>query len=526
MGYQFIHVDNFSSKTGGGVAAEGERVPENSRHVEEPKPPILLAGVMPTVAWVEVDRRRSLAKDPVRLKSGRVAMRQLRSDANIMVAAVASHPEPVATCDTESPEFQDWLKRTIAFLTEQHGEPLSVVMHLDEAQPHIHFLAAPDLENGERITDIHVGLKAMDDVGGRRAGKIEKKSAFNAAMRLYQDSYQEAVGIYHGQARLGPRKRRLPTGAYKAEQAEAARQAKALRELEQRELAALDERQTLDTEKIAVAGASAEIAQARADLVARETAVKAARTAVEAAKTDLETREIAVEAARIEVVQVKAELGEREQTVTVAQAQVAEAQGDLETRETAVEAAQLKVSQTRASLKTYRDELKKAETGLDKQIATVTQREQDLGGIYGAIVSAVTFGRAGTAKRIQDAVKGVEVEFNGKLTASMADLENAEQAHEKAVQLLSGKNRLLEEQNMTLTGAVSVAEKAQAQAASKAAELADKLKPMEAENAELKAARDRLTGLVDDIEDAAAAGDLAAVQELLNPDGVGPGLRV
>jgi len=42
----------------------------------------------------------------------------------------------------------------------------------------------------------------------------------------------------------------------------------------------------------------------------------------------------------------------------------------------------------------------------------------------------------------------------------------------------------------------------------------------------LRAARDSLAALVDDIEAAAAAGDLAAVQDLLNPDGVGPGLRL
>ena len=526
MGYQFIHVDNFSSKTGGGVAAEGERVPENSRHVEEPKPPILLAGVMPTVAWVEVDRRRSLAKDPVRLKSGRVAMRQLRSDANIMVAAVASHPEPVATCDTESPEFQDWLKRTIAFLTEQHGEPLSVVMHLDESHPHVHFLAAPDLENGERITDIHVGLKAMDDVGGRRAGKIEKKSAFNAAMRLYQDSYQEAVGIYHGQARLGPRKRRLPTGAYKAEQVEAARQAKALRELEQRQLAAQDERQTLDTEKAEVAGAGAEVAQARADLVARETAVKAAQTAVEAAKTDLEAREIAVEAACIEVVQVKAELGEREQTVTVAKAQVVEAQGELDEREAAQGEAEEDVKKTRASLKTYRGDLERSKADLEERLAQVGQREERLGGLWGAFVSAVTLGRAGTKQRIKQAVEAVEADFKAELAETTQKVEKAVQAHENAIERLKNENFGLTHQNMTLAGTVNAAEKATQQAQAKAAELAEKLGPMEATNAELKAARNSLASLVDDLEDAAAAGDLAAVQALLNPGGDGPELRI
>jgi hypothetical protein len=526
MGFQFVHVQTFSIKSGGaGIAAEGERLESHSRHVAQPKPPVLVAGIEPVAAWNKIVESHGTARDLYTKKTGIKAERKLRSDAHILIGAVASHPEPTATCDTNSPDFQDWLKRSIEFFTAEHGEPLSVVMHLDESHPHIHFLTAPDLENGQRMPDIHAGEKAKEKVGGKHAKKHVKDQAWKEAMRGYQDRYQETVGVYHGLARLGPQRRRLPAGAYQAEQAEAARQAATFRELEQRQLATLDERQTLETEKATVASTGTEVAAARMDLEARERAITETQAKIEATKIELETRETAVEAAQIEVVQVKAELSEREQTVTVAQAQAAEAQNDLEARETAVEAAQLKVSQTRASLNTYRDELKKAETGLDKQIAKVTQREQKLGGIYGAIVSAVTFGKAGTAKRIQDAVKGVEVEFNGKLTASMADLENAEQAHEKAVQLLSGKNRLLEEQNMTLAGAVSAAEKAQRQAQAKAQELSEKVGPMKASNNELRAARDSLAGLVDDLEAAAAAGDLALVQDLLNPSGDGPGLR-
>jgi len=334
------------------------------------------------------------------------------------------------------------------------------------------------------------------------------------------------VGIYHGQARLGPRKRRLPTGAYKAEQVEAARQAKALRELEQRQLAAQDERQTLDTEKAEVAGAGAEVAQARADLVARETAVKAAQTAVEAAKTDLEAREIAVEAACIEVVQVKAELGEREQTVTVAKAQVVEAQGELDEREAAQGEAEEDVKKTRASLKTYRGDLERSKADLEERLAQVGQREERLGGLWGAFVSAVTLGRAGTKQRIKQAVEAVEADFKAELAETTQKVEKAVQAHENAIERLKNENFGLTHQNMTLAGTVNAAEKATQQAQAKAAELAEKLGPMEATNAELKAARNSLASLVDDLEDAAAAGDLAAVQALLNPGGDGPELRI
>jgi len=527
MAYQYVHVQTFSIKSGGaGIAAEAERKESHSRHVEEPKPPVLVAGVEPIEAWNSVVESHGKTRDLYTKKTGIKAERKLRSDAHILIGAVASHPEPTATCDTNSPDFQDWLKRSIEFFTAEHGEPLSVVMHLDESHPHIHFLTAPDLENGQRMPDIHAGEKAKEKVGGKHAKKHVKDQAWKEAMRGYQDRYQETVGVYHGLARLGPQRRRLPAGAYQAEQAEAARQAQARRELEQRELAALDERQTLDTEKATVAGAGAEVAQARADLAERETAVKAAQTAVESAKTDIEAREVAVEAARIEVNQVKAELGEREQTVTVAQAQVVEAQGELDEREAAQGEAEEDVKKTRASLKTYRGDLERSKVDLEERLAQVGQREERLGGLWGAFVSAVTLGRAGTKQRIKQAVEAVKADFKAELAETTQKVEKAAQAHENAIERLKNENFGLTHQNMTLAGTVNAAEKATQQAQAKAAELAEKLGPMEATNAELKAARDNLAALVDDLDAAASTGDLVLIQDLLNPGGDGPGLRL
>jgi hypothetical protein len=527
MAYQYVHVQTFSIKSGGaGIAAEAERKESHSRHVAAPKPPVLVAGVEPIEAWNAVVERHGKSCDLYTKKSGIKGERKLRSDAHILVGAVASHPEPTATCDIESPDFKDWLNRSIAFFTEEHGEPLSVVIHLDESHPHIHFLTAPDLERGQRMPDIHCGEKAKEKVGGKHAKKHIKDQAWKEAMRGYQDRYQESVGVYHGLARLGPQGRRLPAGAYQAEQAEAKRQAATFRELEQWQLATLDERQTLETEKATVAGAGAEVAAARIDLEARERTVTETQAKIEATKIELETRETAVEAAQIGVVQVKAELSEREQTVAQTQARVAEAQSDLEARETVVTAAQREVRKAQKTLNVKTEKFRNAKAELNERVVHVSQREQRLAGVWGAFVSAVTLGKAGTKRRVETAVEAVKADFAGKLTESMADLEKAEQAHEKATQRLESENRSLEEQNMTLTGAVSAAEKAERGAHAKAQELADRLKPMEATNAELKAARDNLAALVDDLDAAASAGDLVLVQDLLNPDGVGPGLRV
>ena len=457
LAYQFVHVNTYSIKTGGaGIAAEAGRKPDHSRHVENPQPPVLLAGVQPELAWSKIEDRHSKARDLVTMKNGRKAERGLRSDASVLLAAVASYPEPTETADTTTPEFQDWQRRSIAWLTEQHGKPLSVVLHLDETHPHIHFLTAPDLEDGQRMKDIHPGEKAKAEIGGRKAGRIEKRHAFSEAMRGYQDGYHQAVGIHHAQARLGPKRQRLTRDEWKGQQADLQRQAEHLKQLE-----------------------------------IQSDAITAERTQLE-------------------------------QDAAQAQALVAEAQGELDKREAAQVKAQDDVNKTHDSLKTYRSDLERSKGDLEERLTRVSQREERLGGLWGAIKSAVTFGRAGTARRVKDAVAAVEAELTGKLTASMTELKNAAQAHENATQRLNGENRLLTEQNLTLAGAVSAAERAQRQAQ----ELADKLKPLEASNRDLEAARDRLADLVDDLEAAAAAGDLALVQDLLHPSGDGPGLRV
>jgi hypothetical protein len=461
VSFQFVHVQTYSIKTGGaGVAAEAGRKPENSRHVENPLPPVLLAGVEPELAWSEIERRHSVARDTYTTKTGKTTQRRLRSDAAVLLAAVASHPEPTETADTDSADFRDWLKRSIEFFTEQHGEPLSVVMHLDESHPHIHFLTAPNLENGQRMPDIHAGEKAKANIGGKHAKKRDKKQAFTVAMRGYQDRYQEMVGVYHGQARLGPKRQRLDRTGWMAQQAEAARQAERLRQLES------------------------------------------------------QTEAITTERAQLE------------QDAAQALAQVTEAKTELSAREDAVSGAQNEVRGARNNLKTKMAKFKSAKIELADRVSIVTAREKRLGGFWGAFVGMVTFGKAGTKRSVQDAVLAVNADFAGKLAKASAEAGKAAQEHESAAQRLNSENRLLTEQNMTLTGAANAAEKAQRQAQAKAAELAEKMGPIEVANEELIAVRDRLAGLVDDVEAAVNAGDLALAKDLLNPDKNGPELRV
>ena len=227
MAYQFVHVETYSVTDGAGVAAEAGRKPSHSRHIDAPLAPVLLAGVEPVDAFNEIARRHAAARDKVTVK-GVERERRLRSDQNIMIAAVASYPTPTTELDQADPGFKDWQRRVMRFMEAEHGPALSAVLHLDESHPHIHYITAPDLEAGKRIHDVHRGLAAKQAAGGNRGRKSETDKAYNDAMRAYQDAYHDGVGRHHAQARLGPRSQRLDRSEWAARQAEAQRIAKGL----------------------------------------------------------------------------------------------------------------------------------------------------------------------------------------------------------------------------------------------------------------------------------------------------------
>lgn len=479
MGYQFAHVETYSLKgskkkaSARSICAEGERDPDHSPHVAEPKPPVVLAGVTPMQAYEQIVEAHSQARDTVTLKNGKQAQRKLRTDAQVLLAAVASYPEPTETCDTDSPEFRDWIDRSIAFFTQEHGEPLSVVMHLDESHPHLHFLTAPDLVAGERMADIHPGEKAKADVGGKNAKKTEKREAWKDAMRSWQDRYHDTVGAFHAQARLGPQRQRLTRAEWKAQQAELERQAERLRKLEhQREQVAQQAQQN-----------EAEIDRQQAEVDAARAELEGAQEAVETAKT---------------------ELGEqREKTKNSRHFLAGEAQ---------------KIRKARSGLRASRKELQRQTANLDTRLEEVAARERRLGGLWGKVVSAVTLGRAGTEKRVKDAVEAERERLTTELNKQAERAKQAEQRLTGIKNRYSGEKAKLAHETAELKRRAEAAESAQKAAETKGQELAGKVEKLEADNRHLAGDREELRQLLDAIEDAAQVGDLDAVQDLLAGD--------
>ena len=224
-GYQFAHVDGYGRKGGKNgktkervlsmseIAAEAERHPDAIPHIENPKPPILLFGVMPSVVVKEAEEWAKTAKDAIG--------RKLRIDGMCMDAGVVSFP---ADRMDEWPAYRD---EAIEWLKKKYGDNLkSIVEHTDEPYPHIHFYVVPT--KGEKFDSIHEGYAAMNAVP-KESPRIDRKTAFGVAMKGWQDEVYQAFGMKYGLARTGPRRQRLTRTEWKERQAVAAQIADLMR---------------------------------------------------------------------------------------------------------------------------------------------------------------------------------------------------------------------------------------------------------------------------------------------------------
>ncbi len=238
MAFQFIHVTTASrakpKKQAKGkdkkwtvrdIAGEAERDPEHSPHVSSPKPPTILLGVSPKQAMEEAEKRAEASSDPTG--------RKIRKDGAIALCGVASHH--FATEDLKDPEkreeYEHWRSLTLGYLQKKYGgQLLSVVEHLDEKHPHVHFYAVPEAGVGFNAKTLHDGFAA----GAGATNPAEQKKLYNDAMRAFQDDFHANVGVRCGQARLGPKRRRMSRADWLQEQQTLQTAADALRKIQRR----------------------------------------------------------------------------------------------------------------------------------------------------------------------------------------------------------------------------------------------------------------------------------------------------
>ncbi|MET4278753.1 MULTISPECIES: hypothetical protein [unclassified Bradyrhizobium] len=217
--YQFNHVEAYSRKGAHrknstkrkcsmfDIRDEMIRAPHACGHVTDPQPPNLIFGLPPGEAFDMAAGRAGQAVDKIG--------RRLRPEALAVLVGVATWPDLTANLqqDAEARElYVQWRDATIAWLQSQWGNLLvTVVEHMDELRPHVHYIVIPELEpdNRLRIASVHAGFRAAancEDAGGKPR---EQSKAYKAAMTTFQDRYYEDVGVRFGLIRIGPRLQRL-----------------------------------------------------------------------------------------------------------------------------------------------------------------------------------------------------------------------------------------------------------------------------------------------------------------------------
>lgn len=303
MGYQFVHLESFSRKgddkgrSTAFVLAEARRDPAASVHVTNPSPPVVIFGV----GVAEVEALHDAAAEAARTVPKAGKPRKLRQDHKTLHTVIASHPytmDEVRADAAKRSEAEVWERRTVAWLRAQYGDDLkSVVRHEDESHYHIHAYVVPTDDPEMRALRHHPGVTAKRAAMAAGPGEGEDSKAlskrgdreYKAAMRMWQDSYHETVGVPCGLARLGPRRRNLPRGEWQREKA----QAKALQAALDRAAVVKDKVESFvavkksETESL-VATAASEAAALRADADAAQAdaarRLAEAKTATDAAK--------------------------------------------------------------------------------------------------------------------------------------------------------------------------------------------------------------------------------------------------
>lgn len=234
-GFQFIHVDSFSlksakGKTGGhcvrSIIAEAQREPGACDHVTEPQTPVLLYGVPVS----ELERLCIEYAGTMKDAKGR----KMRADGLCLMGGVVSCPP-----EADDERWEAIKADSIDWLIERYGGRLrSVIEHTDEDRPHFHWYLVP--LPGERFDAVHEGKREAAAAKAASLPKGDQNKAYKAAMRAWQDSYFDSVGVKNGLARIGPGRRRLTREQWRQEQSAVERVGQAIQQAEKLKVTAKD----------------------------------------------------------------------------------------------------------------------------------------------------------------------------------------------------------------------------------------------------------------------------------------------
>lgn len=279
-GFNFAHVDFFARKvsakkssakskgkqwTASDIASEAMRDAGNCPHVMNPLPPKILYGVGAHEAVSAGYEWAANTKDSLG--------RGIRSDAPIMSAGVVSLPRERET------EWDAFKLDVVDALKRRYGDRLlSIVEHLDEEHPHLHFYLVP-LPTDKDFIACHNGYAARLRANRDKKKPAEQKHEYRAAMIEWQDWAYQAFGEKWGLSRVGPRRQRLDRLSYLLEKNEALFQKLSAKEgdLTKNEQDFLKERGALEAEKLLLESRERTISVAQGEIQATREQAEAAK---------------------------------------------------------------------------------------------------------------------------------------------------------------------------------------------------------------------------------------------------------
>lgn len=187
MSYQFVHIECYSAaprkvkgapeqvNTAAQVFGEAMRVPRYSRHVAEPRAPIELDGTTTLrkleALWTE---KVETIRETVKSAKGTSYQRRLRRDAATLYAEIHSHPMTAAALrddwELHKREILSWAERVLTHFEARMppGVEWVAVLHVDEAQVHLHILAVNAEDPKLDANKLHAGKRAAAEVPASR----------------------------------------------------------------------------------------------------------------------------------------------------------------------------------------------------------------------------------------------------------------------------------------------------------------------------------------------------------------------
>lgn len=210
---QFFHISPYGRKprpgqprhaTAVGILGEAVRRPSSSTHIPLPAPPALIFGDEPAALFARLAHIEAVARDS--------AGRRLRSDAALMMVAVASYPCPVAdpADPRKSADYKAWRRQVVNWLRRRFGPALACVLeHFDETYPHLHAVLFPTVTSGGQLDwTCHPGRAAKTASAQRGEPPGTQDACYRRAMARLQDNLHQEVSAAFGHERTGPRRER------------------------------------------------------------------------------------------------------------------------------------------------------------------------------------------------------------------------------------------------------------------------------------------------------------------------------